>query len=76
MENPDDWQCPCGLTVWARKDFCPKCKEGRVEGSWVEGPNKGQEVKEQEAPPGSQVQPPQQAVGTEGEARDATKADN
>eukprot|EP00972_Heterocapsa_arctica_P098079 14470056-Heterocapsa_arctica.AAC.1 len=23
MENPDDWPCPCGLTVWARKDFCP-----------------------------------------------------
>eukprot|EP00972_Heterocapsa_arctica_P032910 4842312-Heterocapsa_arctica.AAC.1 len=33
-ENPDDWQCRCGYTVWARKDNCPKCQGPRVEGEW------------------------------------------
>eukprot|EP00972_Heterocapsa_arctica_P060692 8954097-Heterocapsa_arctica.AAC.1 len=68
LESPDDWQCPFGLVVWARKNHCPKCQEPRVEGDWVEGPKKGQEVKEQEAPAGGQVQAPQQDVGTEGES--------
>eukprot|EP00972_Heterocapsa_arctica_P043734 6455754-Heterocapsa_arctica.AAC.1 len=75
MENPDDWQCPCGFTVWARKDFCLRCKEPRAEGDWAEAPNKGQAVKEQEALTGGQVQPPQQTAGTEG-GGDAAKADN
>eukprot|EP00972_Heterocapsa_arctica_P025533 3759086-Heterocapsa_arctica.AAC.1 len=37
---------------------------------------KGQAIKEQEAQTGGTGQPAQQAVGTEGEAKDATKADN
>eukprot|EP00972_Heterocapsa_arctica_P009631 1419651-Heterocapsa_arctica.AAC.1 len=54
MESPDDWQCPCGFVVWARKLHCPKCQEPKVEGDWVEGPRKGQEVKEQEPAAGGQ----------------------
>eukprot|EP00972_Heterocapsa_arctica_P017303 2556428-Heterocapsa_arctica.AAC.1 len=33
-ESQDDWPCRCGLTVWARKDFCPKCGDPRAEGDW------------------------------------------
>eukprot|EP00972_Heterocapsa_arctica_P070725 10447687-Heterocapsa_arctica.AAC.1 len=32
LENPDDWKCPCGYPVWARKDICPKCNEPKAEG--------------------------------------------
>eukprot|EP00972_Heterocapsa_arctica_P035852 5273463-Heterocapsa_arctica.AAC.1 len=68
-EHPDDWPCPdCGLKVWARKDSCPQCNQPRAE--------KPMEVKEQDAPPAGQGQTLQQAVGTEGEARDATKAED
>ena len=62
-DNPDDWPCPCGLKVWARKPECPVCKQKRP---------RALEVKEQFATQGSHPPPTQQAVGTE---EDAVKAE-
>ncbi len=59
-DNPDDWPCPCGLKVWARKAACPVCFQPRAK--------KVPEIKEQSTTQGSQPHPTQQAVGTEEDA--------
>jgi hypothetical protein len=65
-DNPDDWPCPCGLKVWARKTECPQCHGQR--------PMKGLEVKVQTTTHGSQPPQTQQAVGTEEDAAKVEEA--
>eukprot|EP00972_Heterocapsa_arctica_P066648 9835064-Heterocapsa_arctica.AAC.1 len=77
VENPEDWQCEYGYIVWTKRPHCPKCTAARVDGECPSpqvSPGKPTAAKEQEATAGGQRTQPPQEVGTEGDAKEVTKA--